>query len=256
MLSEEQRQFYRENGYVLAPQVFSAAEVVEMRREIDATVERVRGSGRKLEALWGGAWREKVLPAGEAEKFSVLSIHNLQYHSATFSRVLVHDRFTEVVADLIGPDVQLHHVKMHLKPPEVGAPFPMHQDYHYFPHEKDTMIAAVVHVDDATVENGCLCVYPGSHRWGPVECEHEGSHHLSPDAYPIEKATPCPARAGDVLLFSYLTAHGSYVNRTETTRRIVLFQFRSPLDRPLKEVHVSPGQGMIVRGNHPLTEET
>ena len=40
-----------------------------------------------------------------------------------FARVLVHDRFTETVADLIGPNVQLHHVKMHLKPPEVGAPF-------------------------------------------------------------------------------------------------------------------------------------
>src|ERR1043165_5042579 len=156
MLSPQQVQCYRDYGYVLAPRVFGPAEV---GGEIDATVARVRASGRRLEALWGGAWREKLLPADEPpETYSVLSIHNMQYHSATFARVLVHDRFTGAVADLIGPNVQLHHVKMHLKPPEVGAPFPMHQDYHYFPHEGNSMIAAVIHVDDATVENGCLCV--------------------------------------------------------------------------------------------------
>src|SRR5438045_501678 len=65
MLSQQQLDFYAENGYVLAPGIFSAEEIAEMRREIDATVERVRRSGRRIEALWGGAWREKLLPEEE-----------------------------------------------------------------------------------------------------------------------------------------------------------------------------------------------
>jgi hypothetical protein len=45
--------------------------------------------------------------------------------------------------------------------------------------------------------------------------------------------------------------HGSYVNRTTTTRRIALFQFRSPSGLPLKETHRSPGQGLMLRGVNP-----
>ncbi|MBI1927622.1 phytanoyl-CoA dioxygenase family protein [Candidatus Poribacteria bacterium] len=252
MLTPEQIQFYKDNGYLLVEKVFTAEEIDECVRETDAMFERVQQSGRRLEATWGGKWREAQIPKEELGKTSVLSIHNMQYHSAVFTRMLVHPKLTEVLADLIGPNVQLHHTKLHVKPPEKGSPFPLHQDYDYFPHEKDTMTAAVIHLEDATVESGCLCVLPGSHKLGPLGHQHEGSHYLSPDEYPIEKATPCPAKAGDVLLFTYLTVHGSYLNRTHKPRRIALFQFRSPTDRPLKDVHVSPGQGMMVRGINPV----
>lgn len=252
MLAPGQIQFYKDNGYLLVEKVFTPEEIEVCSRETDAMFERVQQSGRRLEATWGGKWREAQIPTEELGKTSVLSIHNMQYHSAVFTRMLVHPKLTEVVADLIGPNVQLHHTKLHVKPPEKGSPFPLHQDYDYFPHEKDTMIAAVIHLEDATIESGCLCVVPGSHKLGPLGHQHDGSHYLSPEEYPIEKATPCPAKAGDVLLFSYLTAHGSYLNRTNKPRRIALFQFRSPTDRPLKDVHVSPGQGTMVRGINPM----
>ena len=129
---------------------------------------RVQQSGRQLEATWGGKWREAQIPEEEQGKTSVLSIHDMQYHSAVFTRMLVNPRLSEAVADLIGPNVQLHHTKLHIKPPEKGSPFPMHQDYHYFPYEKDTMIAAVIYLEDATVESGCLCVMPGIHKQGPL----------------------------------------------------------------------------------------
>ena len=58
--------------------------------------------------------------------------------------------------------------KAHLKPPENGAPFPMHQDYHYFPYEKDSMLAIFIHLDDTDPENGGLAVFPGSHKLGLV----------------------------------------------------------------------------------------
>jgi phytanoyl-CoA hydroxylase len=55
------------------------------------------------------------------------------------------------------------------KPPGEGAPFPMHQDYHYFPYEKDSMVAIFIHLDDTDVENGGLAVFPGSHKTGPLQ---------------------------------------------------------------------------------------
>lgn len=254
MLTNEQIKFYKDNGYLIVSGVFQPEEVEECVRETDRMFSRVEESGKNLEATWGGKWQDTQISAGERGTTSVLSIHNMQYHSSVFTKMLVHPKLTEAVADLIGPNVQLHHTKLHVKPPKKGSPFPLHQDYDYFPHEKDTMIAAVIYLEDVTEENGCLCVMPGVHAQGPLTHQHDGSHYLSPEEYTIEEATPCTGKAGDVVLFSYLTPHGSYPNRTNSPRRLVLFQFRSPTDKPLKDVHISPGQGMMVRGINPALE--
>jgi phytanoyl-CoA hydroxylase len=141
---------------------------------------------------------------------------------------------------------------MLVKPPEQGAPFPMHQDYPYFPHERHSVVAASVHLDDTDVENGCLRVVPGSHKRGPLEA-HGPSHTVET---PLEDGTPLPAAAGDVVLFNYLTIHGSGVNSSTRTRRNVLFQYRDPEDPPVlrdgREAHVDWGQGLMVAGRNPV----
>ena len=190
--------------------------------------------------------RRRLLPRPEWTASTTL-----QNHSAAFTRLLVDPRLVERAAELIGPNVQLHHTKLHNKPPAVGSPFPMHQDYPYFPHEGDSMIAAVLHLDDASVENGCLCVVPRSHKLGPIEHCHDGSFYLPLEDWPLERAVPVEASAGDVLFFGYCMVHGSYVNRSARSRRILLIQMRSPTDRPLNDAHRSPGQGTMLLGTNP-----
>jgi len=177
--------------------------------------------------------------------------HNVQFHSAVFSRLICDPRLVDRVADLIGSNVQLHHTKMFIKPPERGAPFPMHQDYPYFPHENHTMTAATIHFDDAPIEKGCIRVVPRSFKNGPYEHIHEGGSHLPVKEYPVAEATPCPAEAGDVLFFNYLTIHGSGLNTTDEPRTTLLVQMRDPSDRPLGLQHLSRGQGMMLRGIDP-----
>jgi phytanoyl-CoA hydroxylase len=166
-------------------------------------------------------------------------------------RVITDARLTGAVAQLIGDNVQLHHTKYHVKPPAFGAPFPMHQDYPYFPHESHTMLAAAIHIDAADVENGCLCVVPGSNQLGPLRHQTDGHHFLPLGEWPLERAIPCEADEGDVLMLNYLTVHGSYVNRSSRARRLLLVQMRSPLDRPTANEHLSPGQGTMLRGVNP-----
>ena len=252
MLTAEQVQFYNSDGYLLIPNVFNKEEISECVQETAAMFQRLQMNGGKLEATWGGKWQESQIEQTERGQTSVLSIHNMQYHSAVFTRMLVHRQLTSAVVSLIGPNVQLHHTKLQVKPPYKGSPFPLHQDYEYFPHANDTMLAAVVYLEDSSVENGCLCVVPGVHRQGAIDHQHDGSHYLAPEKYPLDQATPCEGKAGDVLIFSYLTPHGSNPNRTKSPRRIVLFQFRSADDLPLKEVHKSPGQGMMIAGINPI----
>ena len=177
--------------------------------ETDATWESQKGSGTKIEHS-----------------------HDVHFSSAAFTRLMLDPRFITVCTAIIGPNVQLHHNKIFIKPPEKGSPFPMHQDYPYFPHRDHSMISAIFHFDDTPVEKGCLCVYPGGHKLAPLDAIGS-DHHLPEDRFPFAGATPIPAKAGDVVFFHYLLPHGSGQNVSDEPRTTLLVQLRDPADVPL-----------------------
>ncbi|MAE62678.1 MAG: phytanoyl-CoA dioxygenase [Phycisphaeraceae bacterium] len=250
MLNDEQIEQYHRDGYILASGLFGGAQLDELEREFDAIIDRRMKNRARIRTVWQGDWNQDP-------SLHLISTHDLQAYSAAWTRALVEPAFVDTIAQVIGPNVQLHHTKMFQKPPEKGAGFPMHQDHPYFPHDHDTMIAAVIHLSEATEEMGCLCFYPGSHRQGPIETykQPDGgpqNHYLDPADWPVEKATRCPARRGDVVIFSYLTIHGSAPNRSNRTRKTVLIQLRDPADRPTTGDHPSHGQGLMLGGVDPL----
>lgn len=245
MINEQDVQFYKDSGYLLVRNVFDQAEVEEMREAVEKIIRRAA----RAKADQNHAWQGDYLPPEQLKKLVLKGFHDVHYHDAAFMRAAVHPRMTAVLQQIIGPNVQLHHSKMLVKPPSNGAAFPMHQDYPYFPHRDHTMLAASIHLDDADTENGCLCVVPGSHKEGILP--HVGSYYLNHKEYPISSGTPCPASAGDVLFFNYLTIHGSDVNRSERTRRNVLFQYRDASDLPTANVHFDWGMGLMVSGENP-----
>ena len=247
-LTEEQQRSYAEQGFLLVPNLFSREEAAELRREAHGLIARLSGHPG-LESTWGSA---RGMTGGETQLFHC---HNVEYHSARFTRLIVDDRLTAVAAELIGSsNVQLHHTKLFIKPPEKGSPFPMHQDHPFFPHKRHSMIAAIIHFDDAPPEKGCLRMVPGSHLAGPLAHQSEGNWHLPFERYPLESSLPCPARAGDVLFFSYLTVHGSGVNVSDEARTTLLVQMRDPADRPLTTDREA-GQGLMLRGILPAGAE-
>lgn len=244
MIKAQDVDFYNENGYLLVRGVFNQQEVEDMRRATESIIQKAAQAKKD----WNATWSNDFIPPEELKKLVLKGFHDVHYHDAAFTRAVAHPNMQAIVSKLIGPNVQLHHSKMLVKPPEKGAAFPMHQDYPYFPHANHTMMAASVHMDDADMENGCLCVIPGSHKQGPIP--HVGRHYLNHKEYPISDGTPCPAKAGDVLFFNYLTIHGSDVNKSDRPRRNVLFQYRDPMDPPTENVHVNWGQGLMITGEN------
>lgn len=245
-LTSSQQQFYADNGYVLVKGVFTREEAAEFRREAHELIARLAPL-QDYDATWAS-----IRATQDAKSQTVLQhCHDVQFHSAAFARLIVDPRLTAIAQSLIGPNVQLHHTKLFVKPPERGSPFPMHQDKPYFPHDRDTMLAAVIHFDDAPVEKGCIRVVPGSHKRGLIPTSGSRDHSLPPEQFPIESATPCPAEAGDVLVFSYLTVHGSGVNTSNEPRTTLLVQMRDPTDPPTVRAHESRGQGMMLAGIDP-----
>lgn len=240
------REAYQSDGCVLVKGLISPHEAREMRQEVHDLFERALAGRSKA---WGSA-REV---AGAKGKQQLQGMHDLQFYSAAFSRMLVDPRFVDAAAAALGVEnLQLHHTKAFVKPPERGAPFPLHQDYPFFPHTRHRVAACIFHLDAAPEEKGCVTVIRRSHHLGPLEHLEDGNWHLPNEEWPISRAEPVEADAGDVLIFSYLTVHGSGVNRSKDARTTWLVQVRDPADKPISDAHTfSRGQGMMIRGRDP-----
>jgi ectoine hydroxylase-related dioxygenase (phytanoyl-CoA dioxygenase family) len=236
-LSADQHNFYNDNGYILIRGFITAAEAAALRAEVHGIAARQGPTN----ATWSSV-------SGQDTKLE--HSHDVQFRSAAFTRLLVDPRLTGVFTSLIGPNVQLHHNKMFIKPPERGSPFPMHQDYGYFPHRGVSMTAAILHLDAAPDSKGCVRVYPGSHKLGPLPAFGQ-DHHVDTERFPLSEATPIEAEAGDLLVFNYFTVHGSGLNVSDEPRTTWLVQVRDPEDEPISEQHQSRGQGMMLAGIDP-----
>jgi phytanoyl-CoA hydroxylase len=240
-------EFFQRNGYYLAKGVFSHAEVTELGRDFDRIVQQLTASGEEVAVRWQGAVMDKIAP-----KDSVfVHTHNVQIYSAAWLRAFLQPRFLEISqAVLNSPDVILHHSKLFQKPAEKGAPFPMHQDYSYFPTVKDNMIAGSIMITEATDEMGCLRAYPGSHRLGRLQESNGQTDREVLKDYPLEKSTPIETEPGDVVFFHYLTLHGSMPNRSQKTRKSVLVQMHSGDDQ-VEDGNLHPNSRLVLSGwNH------
>jgi phytanoyl-CoA hydroxylase len=243
---------FSDNGYYLAPAVFSGKLLDEMETEFDRIVEQLHRSGEDINARWQGTDMDK-LDGGSSE---IIHTHNVQRYSAIWLRAFQQPNFLDIAEQILGPDIVLHHSKLFQKPPKHGSPFPIHQDFGYFPTEKDSMIAAIIFISDADDASGGLRIYPGSHKLGRMENSlgMEPSEELQ--KYPLGKATPVSAKRGDVLFFHYFTLHGSPPNTSDEYRKTVLVQMHAGDDRVIENEIKHSNESLVLRGwNHHMTRE-
>ncbi|HXH60777.1 MAG TPA: phytanoyl-CoA dioxygenase family protein [Fimbriimonadaceae bacterium] len=248
LASTELKTDFQRDGYVVVRGLFSGPILADMQRDFDRIVDQLVASGEDLNARWLGA--EGIGPADSV----VLHTHNVQQYSAVWLRAVLHEPFLDAARALLGEDIVLHHTKLFVKPPEKGAPFPMHQDWDYFPTEKDTMLAGIVHLTEATDEMGCLRVVPGSHKLGRIEASHGNAKEFV-EEHRLEDAVPIEAQPGDVVFFHYFTIHGSMPNTSDKVRKTVLIQMHSGDDR-VEEGNLHPDESLAISGfNRRMTRE-
>ena len=143
-----------------------------------------------------------------------------------------HPAIAEVLRVIVGPEVTLHGISViRVKLPEDSrSSIPWHQDSHYY-NERRTgtfeantehmrVVTAWVPLVDADLDNGCLWVIPGSHRWGFLAgARAETGKVLIPED--VERRgtpTPLPMKVGDIVFLTNLTLHASKVNSTDRVR--------------------------------------
>jgi phytanoyl-CoA hydroxylase len=249
MLTAQQVDSYQEKGFLHIPAVFSPERVQELARDLDRLMDEwaTRSPG------WSGPWRRDYMDEETEKASELIAMHDLQLYSAAWLDAVTDPALTEAMAELLGPDVELHHSTMHTKPPETGHPFPMHQDWAFYPHIDERYVDVLVHLDDTCHENGEIRFLPGSHLQGALEhvTQTEAgpcTPHLPTDQYRLADTYPVPARSGDVVCFSIHTIHGSHINQTQSARRMVRVGYRNPANEQTGgQSHGRPGP--IVRGH-------
>jgi ectoine hydroxylase-related dioxygenase (phytanoyl-CoA dioxygenase family) len=109
-----------------------------------------------------------------------------------------------------------------------------HQDWAFYPHTNDDLLAVGVMLHDCTSDNGPLLVVPGSHR-GPIFNHHTGDHPaggyfcgaIDPAAIhdEIARAVPLTGRAGSMSFHHVRLVHGSAQNVSSLPRTLLLYEF-------------------------------
>ncbi|MBM3947041.1 MAG: phytanoyl-CoA dioxygenase family protein, partial [SAR202 cluster bacterium] len=145
-----------------------------------------------------------------------------------------HPRIAGVLAQLIGPSVKCMQSMLFMKPP--GFPGQAyHQDERYIPTEDRSLTGAWIALDDATVENGCLRVIPGSHRGEilPWARHDNPEYDFAEEAQGVPRAqeVAVPCRAGTVLFFHGYLLHSSRKNRSAGFRRVLVSHYMSGTSR-------------------------
>jgi phytanoyl-CoA hydroxylase len=150
-----------------------------------------------------------------------------------FRDFLTDPRVLRILVEALGPDVDCFLSQFIFKNPGAWGQ-PWHQDSHYFPFEPARPIVALwLAVTEATLENGCLHVLPGS--------QTEPVHAHVPDARPgalfgyveivdhdMRASTPCLLSPGDLVVFDSHLMHRSTDNRSRVLRAAMVWHFAGP----------------------------
>lgn len=220
MLSAEKIAFYHEHGYLAVENVLSQDEIDELRRVTDDFVAQSAAHTEHTDVFDLEPGHTPTAPRLRRLKNPV------QQHSV-YDRTMRHPKILDIVADLIGPAIRTNGNKLNMKSPEFGSPVEWHQDWAFYPHTNDDLLAVGVCMDDMMLLNGCLLVIPGSHK-GPILSHHEDEHFVgavSEDVPNADKAVPLEVKAGGITLHHARALHASALNKSTHPRRLLLFQY-------------------------------
>jgi phytanoyl-CoA hydroxylase len=202
---------YHRDGYLVLAEALRSDEVRALQEE---AVRICRGERGAVDGVQPPA-------AGEPDQLVVrryLCIHFPHKLSALLRRTVAHPVVVDALTQVIGPDVKAMQSMLFIK--SEGKPGQAwHQDELFIPTRDRSLTAAWIALDDATVENGCLWVLPGSHRPGvlyPDRDQHDPRFDCEVEAYDFpyrdQDAVPVEVPAGSVVIFNGYLLHRSLPN--------------------------------------------
>jgi phytanoyl-CoA hydroxylase len=233
-ITDEQIQFFRDQGYLVVHNVFSDKEIEDAQLGIDNLIEGENPEYKGLQIE--GTWRGKELTREERHA-AVRKLAAFVDHDTRLKHLSEHPQIISLLTTLMGEAPLLFQDMALLKPPQ-GREKPWHQDCAYFNMPLGTMITGVwIALDEATPDNGCLHIIPGSHREGPKHHFKRRDWQICDTDVEVKRDVTVPLKPGGCLIWHGMTHHGSPTNLSGTRRRALQFHYKplSTVDIPKEE---------------------
>ena len=256
-LTAEQVEFYRTEGYLLLPGLLTDADMAPVRGAMQETVAQIaddlyrRGQiadkreeepfETRLARLFDGLTDEDFLRYGRSWRDRKPGYYNL----------MANPKILDAVESLIGGEIFSNPVyNARPKVPRVAAgAVPWHQDKSYWPEANSNPVITVwIPLVDATLENGCLQIWPRTHKTRVLSCHAEtytGTGYTELDEEHLQKlqSVPMPLSAGGALLFNDRCIHMSTPNHSERVRWSVDLRYQPTDQDPMRGY----GAGFLAR---------
>tara|TARA_R110001592_G_scaffold28169_4_gene103882 strand:- start:48 stop:833 length:786 start_codon:yes stop_codon:yes gene_type:complete len=228
-----EKEQFDQDGFVIYRNVLDS----DLIREADAHVD----------------WLMKKHPELRPEDLN----HTLVQHDPFWVRLVSDDRLLDIAEQYIGPNIALFASHYICKPPHDGQAVLWHQDGSYWPLEPMEVVTLWLAVTDASPDNGCMRVIPGTQNMDLQELRQRRDvpnvlNSGMDDALVNEgEAVDCVMSPGDVSVHHPNVVHGSNPNTSPRWRRGLTIRYiptstRIGVDGP--ETHPS---AFLLRGTAP-----
>ena len=257
-MSQDQLMSWNNDGYILIPNFLNEDDCDEMDKEVLKIINNIIPEGSAFSHAYAGdghiAIRE-MKPSPNAKSIEDEISKLFRIHSKGVFNDFIHNKYLgDILEDILGPDVDCFLSQYIFKNPGAWGQ-PWHQDSSYFPFDREPQVGAWLATTEATLENGCLVILPGSHKESLHEHlpdEREGSNYGYTEIkdHDFSEEIPMTLSKGDLLLFHSFLMHKSYDNNSNFRRTAMVYHFAETgtnfgdIDSPTNEWISIRGKGL------------
>lgn len=217
MITEQQRQQYRREGYFILENALPGA-----------LLQKVQAEAMRFKGLFDQRMREAGVEVWEINRIdSRYFIQSYHDQSDALKGYLFSELMAEICRATIGPEAFLFLEQFVIKGAEKGMSFSWHQDGGWWAPDCPAYVSVWLALDDMTVENGTIYVLPQSRmeRRGWIAHRHDPRTNDLIGYEGNDPGDPVLVPAGSLAVFSHQTLHRSGMNGTKNMRRVYLAQY-------------------------------
>lgn len=244
---------YWSDGYLFLADALTPEQLDALRVDFEAWKDESRSHTEPYGETLDGRRRFDLEQGHTSEHPALRRVASPVDVSAAYLDVMRDNAALDVVAQLIGPNIEFNNSKINSKQPGAATEVKFHQDFLFQPHTNEDLIAVLFFLDDVTEENGPLEVVPGTHRGPMFDHWHDGVYTgavaSEVKAQHQPSAVSVHGAAGSACLMHTRLLHGSAPNRSSRPRTLFIAEYRAEDAKALQVNHLpSEFDGEVVRG--------